>query len=66
MQFRHPIVIGTIAAMLASGSPSFAEDIALSRLASELGYTYAYLGADAVVTLSRPGLTIVFRPGDAR
>ena len=66
MQFRHPIVIGTIAAMLASGSPSFAQDIALSRVASELGYTYAYLGADAVVTLSRPGLTIVFRPGDLR
>ena len=66
MQFRHPIVIGSIAAILASGSPSFAGEITLSQVASQLGYTYAFLGADAVVTLSRPGLTIVFRPGDPR
>ena|ERR1700693_536761 len=39
-------------------------DVALSRVAAELGYTYAYLGPEDAVSLSRPGVTILVRPGE--
>lgn len=36
---------------------------ALATVARQLGYHYAYLGPDDAVSLSRPGLQIVVRPG---
>lgn len=40
-----------------------AREVALSVVAAELGYTYAYLGAEDAVQLSRPGVTVLIRPG---
>ena len=34
-------------------------------MAAQLGYSYSYLGTDDVVTLTRPGLTILVRPGQS-
>ena len=39
-------------------------DVALSRVATELRYAYAYLGPEDAVSLSRPGVTILVRPGE--
>jgi hypothetical protein len=39
-------------------------DVALSRVAAELGYHYSYLGPEDAVALSRPGVTILVRPGE--
>src|ERR1700680_2233758 len=39
-------------------------DVAISRVAAELGYAYAYLGPEDAVSLSRPGVTILVRPGE--
>jgi hypothetical protein len=39
-------------------------DVALSRVAAELGYVYSYLGPEDAVSLSRPGVTILVRPGE--
>ena len=39
-------------------------DVALSRAAVELGFNYSYLGTEDVVELTKPGVTIVVRPGE--
>ncbi len=39
-------------------------DLALSRVATELGYVYSYLGPEDAVSLARPGVTILVRPGE--
>jgi len=39
-------------------------DVALSRVAVELGYAYSYLGPEDAVSLARPGVTILVRPGE--
>jgi len=36
---------------------------ALQKVAADLGYRYAYLGPEDAVSLSRPGVTILVRPG---
>ncbi len=46
-------------------SAAYAEDgVPLSQVAARLGYAYAYLGPEDAVQLSRPGLTILVRPGE--
>jgi len=35
----------------------------LTDVAKKLGYTYAYLGPDEAVSLSRPGVSVLIRPG---
>jgi hypothetical protein len=39
-------------------------DTPLVKVASELGFIYGYLGPEDAVSLSRPGVTIVIRPGE--
>jgi hypothetical protein len=39
-------------------------EVALSQVAAQLGYAYAYLGPEDAVQLSRPGLVILVRPGE--
>ena len=39
-------------------------DVALRHIAQQLGYDYAYLGPQDAVTLARPGVTILLRPGE--
>ncbi len=36
----------------------------LVKVAAELGFVYGYLGPEDAVSLSRPGVTIVIRPGE--
>lgn len=44
-------------------TPADAKPIALASLAVQDGYVYAYLGPEDAVSLSRPGVTILIRPG---
>ena len=37
---------------------------ALSKVASQLGFRYSYLGPEDAVTLARPGVIILVRPGE--
>jgi hypothetical protein len=37
---------------------------ALLKVAANLGYTYSYLGPEDAVSMTRPGVTIVIRPGE--
>lgn len=41
-----------------------ARDVALTRIAAQLGYVYSYLGPEDAVALTRPGVTILVRPGE--
>jgi hypothetical protein len=41
-----------------------ARDVALVSVAAQLGYAYSYLGPEDAVALTRPGITIVVRPGE--
>ncbi len=60
--------IGLIAVGVISMSPaSFAiaaQDTALMKVATDLGYSYSYLGPEDAASLNRPGVTIVIRPGE--
>jgi len=39
-------------------------DTPLVKVAADLGYSYGYLGPEDAVALSRPGVTVVIRPGE--
>ena len=60
--------IGAIVACVAVATPaSFAiaaQDTALMKVAADLGYAYSYLGPEDAAALTRPGVTIVIRPGE--
>jgi hypothetical protein len=38
--------------------------VPLARVAAELGYSYAWLPGEAAVSLTRPGVVVVFRAGE--
>jgi hypothetical protein len=64
---RHAARVALFAIVVAAAIPtvSYADhDTALVKVASELGYVYGYLGPEDAVSLSRPGVTIVIRPGE--
>jgi hypothetical protein len=64
---RWAVGAACISVAFAATAPAAIEakgDIALSRVAAELGFTYAYLGPEDAVALSRPGVTILVRPGE--
>lgn len=60
--------IGVFAVSVAIVTPaSFAlaaQDTALMQVATNLGYAYNYLGPEDAAALTRPGVTIVIRPGE--
>jgi hypothetical protein len=60
--------IGVLAVGVAIMTPaSFtlaAQDTALMQVATDLGYSYNYLGPEDAAALTRPGVTIVIRPGE--
>jgi len=60
------VAIGAFLALVASQMTVAAQarDYSLASVAAALGYTYAYLGPEDAVALSRPGVTIVIRPGE--
>lgn len=54
-----------LAAATASAMPASADDaVSLAAIARELGFSYTYLPYENAVSLSRPGATVVVRPGD--
>ena len=57
------LVAGSIVA--AAPAAAATHDVALRHIAEQLGYEYAYLGPQDAVTLSRPGVTILLRPGES-
>jgi len=61
------LTISALAACVAIVTPaSFAlaeQDTALMKVANSLGYVYSYLGPEDAASLSRPGVTVVIRPG---
>ena len=60
--------IGVLAVSVAIMTPSSftlaAQDRALMKVAADLGYAYSYLGPEDAAALTRPGVTIVIRPGE--
>jgi hypothetical protein len=56
--------LGLAAFAVATSAAVEARSIALAKVAAELGYTYAYLGPEDAVSLGRPGVTILVRPGE--
>ncbi len=54
------------AAVLMTSTPSaFAAHLtSLMKAAADLGYAYSYLGPEDAVALTKPGVTIVIRPGE--
>ena len=55
-----------VLAVVAMAFPAAAQDgaVPLARVAAETGYTYAWLPGEAAVSLTRPGVAVVFRAGD--
>ena len=60
--------IGFLAVSVAITTPASAiyaaQDTALMAVATNLGYAYNYLGPEDAAALTRPGVTIVIRPGN--
>ncbi len=57
----------TLVATALSASPAIAHaGTSLERVADQVGYAYAWSASASEVTLSRPGLTVVLRPGNRR
>lgn len=50
--------------MMATPAVMAAHLTSLTQAASELGYAYSYLGPEDAVALTKPGVTIVIRPGE--
>jgi hypothetical protein len=61
------VAIGAFLALVASQSAVAVEasDFSLTRVAAQLGFHYSYLGPEDAVQLTRPGLTVLVRPGEA-
>ncbi len=57
------IVAGVIVTMSSSIAVA-ANDTALTKAAADLGFAYSYLGPEDAAALTRPGVTIVIRPGE--
>jgi hypothetical protein len=52
-------------ALAAAPGPALSDQgESLSHVAAQLGYGYAYLGVEDAVQLTRPGLTVLIRPGE--
>jgi hypothetical protein len=62
------LALGSLFALLTctatSAQPDAMHGEALAKAAADLGYDYAYLGPQDAVELSRPGVTILVRPGE--
>jgi hypothetical protein len=60
-----PIIILAIASICATApAVAQAQGVALRHIAEQLGYDYAYMAQQDAVTLRRPGVAILLRPGE--
>jgi Copper amine oxidase N-terminal domain len=62
---RHLVAALVATALLATPATAHT-GTPLMRVADEAGYVYAWSASASEVTLSRPGLTVVLRPGNRR
>jgi hypothetical protein len=54
-----------VAVLITSAPSAFAAHLtSLMKAAADLGYAYSYLGPEDAVALTKPGVTIVIRPGE--
>ncbi|HZO94076.1 MAG TPA: stalk domain-containing protein [Candidatus Baltobacteraceae bacterium] len=60
------LAVALVAAALPASPATAHTGTPLARVAGSAGYAYAWSASASEVTLSRPGLTIVLRPGDRR
>jgi hypothetical protein len=60
------LAVALVAAALPASPATAHTGTPLARVAGSAGYVYAWSASASEVTLSRPGLTIVLRPGDRR
>jgi hypothetical protein len=64
---NHSAIRAGLASLIFAASPlavAAAQQIPLEKVAAELGYAYSYLGPEDAVSLTRPGVTVVIRPGE--
>jgi hypothetical protein len=64
---KYSLSLAFFAALAVSALPAQAvskHEVAVSRVAAQLGYGYAYLGVQDAVQLTRPGLLVLIRPGE--
>jgi hypothetical protein len=63
---RYLVGPSLAAALFLSATPAVmaAHLTSLMQAASQLGYAYSYLGPEDAVALTKPGVTIVIRPGE--
>lgn len=57
------VVAGAIV-MMTSTFAVAARETALTKVAADLGFAYSYLGPEDAAALTRPGVTVVIRPGE--
>ena len=55
-------IVATVALALPAAAAE--RSVPLARVAAETGYTYAWLPGEAAVSLTRPGVAVVFRAGE--
>ncbi len=62
---KRQLQVAAVAAatLLPMVAPAQDHMTSLTDVAKKLGYTYAYLGPDEAVSLSRPGVSVLIRPG---
>jgi hypothetical protein len=57
------VAAAAAATLLPMVAPAQDHLTSLTDVAKKLGYTYAYLGPDEAVSLNRPGVSVIIRPG---
>lgn len=64
LSFARLAIPVLILASVAIPATAAERSVPLARVAAELGYSYAWLPGEAAVSLTRPGVVVVFRAGD--
>lgn len=63
MKRQLQVAAAAAATLLPMVAPAQDHLTSLTDVAKKLGYTYAYLGPDEAVSLNRPGVSVIIRPG---
>ncbi len=63
-RFSIGLFAASVAIVTSASATYAAQDTALMQVAANLGYAYNYLGPEDAAALTRPGVTIVIRPGN--
>jgi len=63
-RFTTSAMVAGFIVTMSSSIALAANETALMKAAADLGYAYSYLGPEDAAALTRPGVTIVIRPGE--